>query len=132
MASSGGELQQTGRGRAKVPRLSRAMRLTRRAASGASVAASGAEGCSIILSPVAGRARSPGARGGFVVLMAQARLLLFGVALLTLVLPGPPLAPLSGLPLGLPALWLVVLVLGWALALPGTPPRPKLLIGGFV
>ena len=31
--------------------------------------------------------------------MAQARPLLFGAVLLTLVLPGHPLAPLSGLPL---------------------------------
>jgi hypothetical protein len=37
--------------------------------------------------------------------MAQARPLLFGAVLLTLVLPGHPLAPLSGLPLDLPPPW---------------------------
>ena len=53
--------------------------------------------------------------------MAQARPLLFGAVLLALALPGHPLAPLSGLPLDLPALCLVVLAAGWWIALPGAP-----------
>ena len=55
--------------------------------------------------------------------MAQARPLLFGAVLLALALPGHPLAPLSGLPLDLPSLALALLVVAWALALPGAPPR---------
>src|SRR6185503_5085114 len=83
--------------------------------------------CRIIQGPEDGQARSPWARGGCVVLMAQARLLLFGALLLALALPGHPLVPLSGLPLDLPALGLLLLVVGWWIALPGVPPRVGLL-----
>jgi len=64
--------------------------------------------------------------------MAQARPLLFGAVLLTLALPGHPLAPLSGLPLDLPALALLLLVLGWMIALPGAPPRAGSIAGVLV
>src|SRR4051812_46814656 len=64
--------------------------------------------------------------------MAQARPLLFGAVLLTLALPGHPLVPLSGLPLDLPALVVVLLVVGWMIALPGAPPRSPLLVGLLV
>ena len=47
--------------------------------------------------------------------MAQARPLLFGALLLALALPGHPLAPLSGLPLDVPALAAAVLVIGLSL-----------------
>ena len=64
--------------------------------------------------------------------MPQARPLLFGAALLLLALPGHPLAPLSGLPLDLPSLGLLLLVVGWLIALPGAPPRWRLLAGALV
>src|SRR5687768_11491846 len=64
--------------------------------------------------------------------MAQARPLLFVAVLLTLALPGHPLAPLSGLPLDLPALAVLLIVGGWAIALPGAPPRAVRLAGALV
>jgi hypothetical protein len=64
--------------------------------------------------------------------MAQARLLLFGVALLALALPGHPMAPLSGVPLDVPGLVLVLLVVGWWVALPGAPPRAGLIAATLV
>src|SRR5262249_54933573 len=73
------------------------------------------------LGPEDGQLRSPWARGGCFILMAQARPLFFGAVLLALVLPGHPLAPLSGLPLDLPALVAVLLVAGRAIALPRAP-----------
>ncbi len=63
--------------------------------------------------------------------MPQARPLIFGAALLSLALPGHPLALLGGLPLDLPAIWLALLVVGWAVLLPGAPPRGRLLLGGL-
>src|SRR6185503_10067274 len=88
--------------------------------------------CRIIQGPEDGQARSPWAQGGCVVLMAQARLLFFGAVLLTLALPGHPLVPLSGLPLDLSAQALLLLVVGWMIALPGNPPRATLLTGAAV
>src|SRR4051794_31489444 len=64
--------------------------------------------------------------------MAQARPLLIGAALLALALPGHSLAPLGGLPLDLPALGLLVLLVGWWIALPGAPPRAGALAGALV
>ncbi|HUR08067.1 MAG TPA: glycosyltransferase family 39 protein, partial [Nonomuraea sp.] len=64
--------------------------------------------------------------------MAQARPLLIGAALLALALPGHPLAPLSGLPLDLPALGLLVLLAGWWIALPGAPRRAVALAGALL
>ncbi|MFN8632482.1 MAG: hypothetical protein U0893_01420 [Chloroflexota bacterium] len=64
--------------------------------------------------------------------MARARLLIFGAILLTLAAPGHALAPLSGLPLDLPALVLLVLAVAWWIALPGAPPRAGLLAGALV
>jgi 4-amino-4-deoxy-L-arabinose transferase-like glycosyltransferase len=64
--------------------------------------------------------------------MAQARPLLIGAVLLALALPGHPLAPLSGVPLDLSAVCLLLAVVGWWIALPGTPPRSGLLVGALV
>src|SRR5689334_13214059 len=64
--------------------------------------------------------------------MPQARPLLFGALLLALALPGHPLAPLSGLPLDLPALCLVVLIAAWWIAFTGAPPRTGALVSGLV
>jgi hypothetical protein len=57
--------------------------------------------------------------------MDQARPLFFGVVLLTLALPGHPLAPLSGLPFEVAAVCVLLLVIGWAIALPGAPPYTR-------
>src|SRR6266536_1507060 len=72
------------------------------------------------------------AQGGFIVLMSQARPLIFGAALLALAVPGHPLALISGLPLGLAGIVVAVLVVAWWIALPGQPPRAGLLLGAIV
>ncbi len=59
--------------------------------------------------------------------MPQARPLLLGAVLLALALPGHPHGLLSGVPLDLPALGLLLLVVGWWIALPGAPPRAGML-----
>jgi hypothetical protein len=64
--------------------------------------------------------------------MAQARPLLFGAVLLALALPGHPLAPLSGLPLDLPALCVLVLTIGWWISLPGVPTRAGAVAAAFL
>src|SRR3954463_5614446 len=76
--------------------------------------------------------RSTWAQGGSIVPMPQARLLIFGAALLALAVPGHPLAVLPGLPLGLTGIVVAVLVVGWWIALPGQPPRAGLLLGAIV
>ncbi|MCC7368452.1 MAG: glycosyltransferase family 39 protein [Chloroflexi bacterium] len=63
--------------------------------------------------------------------MPQARPLLFGAVLLALAMPGHPLAHLSGLPLSVPSLCLVLLVAGWMVALPGVPTRAGLWSGAL-
>jgi hypothetical protein len=64
--------------------------------------------------------------------MPVARPILFGVVLLAIALPGHPLAYLSGVPLSVPSLCLVLLVAGWALALGGRPPRTGALTAAFL
>ena len=60
--------------------------------------------------------------------MTRARLLTFGALLLALALPGYPLTPLSGLPLDLPAILLLLVMVGWAILLPGAQTRRAALV----
>ncbi|MBA2448320.1 MAG: hypothetical protein H0V51_09875, partial [Chloroflexi bacterium] len=68
--------------------------------------------------------------------MRADRLLFFGAALGYLAAPGHPSAWLAGLPLGSIGIAAGIALVGWAIALPGAPPRARLvgalLVGGVV
>ncbi|MCC6179205.1 MAG: glycosyltransferase family 39 protein [Chloroflexi bacterium] len=63
--------------------------------------------------------------------MPVLRLLVFGLALAFVALPGHPLSPAPGLPLGLLGIALWIVIAGWSMALPGVPPRPRLVLGAL-
>ena|SRR5687768_6143970 len=60
------------------------------------------------------------------------RLAFFAVALAYLALPGHAMAPLPGLPLDVTALAAALGLCVWAAALPGAPPRVRVLVGALL